>query len=37
MPTYVQNLEKALASGTAGSAQIRRALAEEPSRTLLQD
>jgi pyruvate dehydrogenase (quinone) len=37
MPAYVQNLEKALAKGTAGSAQIRRALTEEPSRTLLRD
>jgi thiamine pyrophosphate-dependent acetolactate synthase large subunit-like protein len=37
MPAYVQNLEKALTRGTAGSAQIRRALEQEPSRTLLRD
>jgi pyruvate dehydrogenase (quinone) len=37
MPAYVRNLEKALTKGTAGGAQIRRALAEEPSRTLLRD
>jgi thiamine pyrophosphate-dependent acetolactate synthase large subunit-like protein len=32
---YVQNLEKALARGTAGGDDIRAALAREPSRTQL--
>jgi pyruvate dehydrogenase (quinone) len=37
MPEYVRNLKKALNNGTPGSAQIRRALEQEPSRTMLQD
>jgi pyruvate dehydrogenase (quinone) len=34
MPEYVKNLEKALARGTAGRAQIQAALKQEPSRTM---
>ena len=36
MPKYVKNLEKALAEGTPGAAEIRAALTHEPSRTQLQ-
>lgn len=36
MPKYAKNLEKALQAGTAGSAQIERALREEPARTMLR-
>ncbi len=35
MPKYVQNLERGLERGTAGAAEIRAALAREPSRTQL--
>jgi pyruvate dehydrogenase (quinone) len=37
MPKYVENLEKALDAGTAGTADIRAALAREPSRTQLRN
>jgi pyruvate dehydrogenase (quinone) len=37
MPKYVANLEKALAAGTPGAAQIRAALAREPSRSQLRE
>jgi thiamine pyrophosphate-dependent acetolactate synthase large subunit-like protein len=37
MPKYVENLEKALDAGTAGAADIRAALAREPSRTQLRN
>ncbi|MDQ2079827.1 thiamine pyrophosphate-binding protein [Xanthobacteraceae bacterium Astr-EGSB] len=36
MEKYAKNLEKALQADTAGRRDIERALAEEPSRTLLQ-
>jgi pyruvate dehydrogenase (quinone) len=36
MPKYADNLQKALAHGTRGAEEIRRALREEPARTLLQ-
>jgi pyruvate dehydrogenase (quinone) len=35
MPKYSENLEKALARGTAGAAEIRAALAREPARSQL--
>jgi pyruvate dehydrogenase (quinone) len=37
MPNYAQNLQKALERGTAGDADIRRALDEEPARTMLSE
>jgi thiamine pyrophosphate-dependent acetolactate synthase large subunit-like protein len=37
IPSYVDNLEKALARGTRGASQIRRALSEEPARTMLRE
>jgi thiamine pyrophosphate-dependent acetolactate synthase large subunit-like protein len=36
VPKYVENIEKALDAGTAGAADIRAALAREPSRTQLR-
>jgi thiamine pyrophosphate-dependent acetolactate synthase large subunit-like protein len=36
MPKYQENLEKALAAGTAGAPEIRAALAKEPYRTQLR-
>jgi pyruvate dehydrogenase (quinone) len=36
MPKYVKNLEKALKSGTPGAKEIKRALKEEPARTMLE-
>lgn len=33
---YAENLEKVLSKGTRGSEEIRRALAQEPARTMLQ-
>ncbi len=35
MPRYADNLDRALAAGTPGNEAIRRALAEEPSRSML--
>jgi pyruvate dehydrogenase (quinone) len=37
MEKYAKNLEKVLKQGTAGSENIRRALQQEPARTMLQD
>lgn len=37
IPKYVNNLHKALQKGTPGSAEIRRALEQEPARTMLQE
>jgi thiamine pyrophosphate-dependent acetolactate synthase large subunit-like protein len=34
---YANNLQKALARGTPGEQEIRRALREEPARTMLQE
>jgi len=36
MPKYVENMEKALKSGTPGAAEIRRALEEQPARSMLE-
>ena len=36
MPKYVENMEKALKRGTPGAAEIERALAEEPARSMLE-
>ncbi|MGD9659397.1 MAG: thiamine pyrophosphate-binding protein, partial [Methylocystis sp.] len=36
MPRYVKNLEKALANGTPGAEEIKRALEEEPALTMLK-
>jgi pyruvate dehydrogenase (quinone) len=36
-PKFVENLEKALNKGTPGSEEIRRALREEPARSMLRD
>jgi pyruvate dehydrogenase (quinone) len=36
-PKFVENLEKALSKGTPGSEEIRRALREEPARSMLRD
>lgn len=37
IPSYADNLQKALAKGTQGAAEIERALADEPSKLMLQD
>ena len=36
MEEYARNLENALEAGTPGAAEIRRALQEEPARSMLQ-
>jgi hypothetical protein len=36
MEKYAKNMKKALEAGTPGRKEIERALAEEPSRTLLE-
>ena len=37
IPKYADNLEKALTDGTPGADEIRRALSEEPARSMLQE
>ncbi len=36
MPKYIENMEKALKRGTPGATEIKRALAEEPARSMLE-